>query len=48
VILILVIYWITEAIPIPITSLLPLILFPLVDVLTASEVAPNYFRVRFL
>jgi sodium-dependent dicarboxylate transporter 2/3/5 len=45
--LILIIYWSTEAIPIPVTSLLPLILFPMVGVLTASEVAPNYFRASF-
>lgn len=44
VILILIIYWITEALPISITSLLPLVLFPLAGVLKASQVAPNYFR----
>lgn len=44
VILLLVIYWITEAIPTQVTSLLPLILFPMAGVLRANEVAPNYFR----
>jgi sodium-dependent dicarboxylate transporter 2/3/5 len=45
--MIIIVYWITEAIPIPVTSLLPIVLFPLVGVVKASEVAPNYFRVSF-
>ncbi len=35
-------WWITEAIPIPVTSLLPIILFPLVTQLETGEVTPNY------
>ncbi len=35
-------WWSTEALPIPITSLLPLALFPFLDVLSASEVAEAY------
>lgn len=35
-------WWITEAIPIPATSLLPLILFPIFKVLSAKEVAARY------
>lgn len=35
-------WWITEAIPIPVTSLLPIILFPLVTNLGVGEVTPNY------
>src|SRR5690606_3856567 len=35
-------WWATEAIPIPITSLLPLALFPLFDVLSPKEVAEAY------
>lgn len=35
-------WWITEAIPIPATSLIPLILFPFLGVMTYKEVAPNY------
>ena len=36
------VWWITEAIPIPATSLLPLVLFPLLGVLKAKEVALPY------
>ena len=35
-------WWITVAIPIPATSLLPLALFPLLGVLTSKETAVNY------
>ena len=37
-----VIWWITEPIPIPITSLVPLAIFPLTGVLTSAEVASAY------
>lgn len=36
------IWWTTEAIPIPVTSLLPLALFPMLDVLSPNEVASAY------
>ncbi len=35
-------WWSTEALPIPVTSLLPLALFPLLGVLSAKEVAEAY------
>ncbi|CAM3932855.1 SLC13 family permease [Alkalicoccus chagannorensis] len=35
-------WWITEAIPIPVTALIPVILFPLVTELETGEVTPNY------
>ncbi|UJR22011.1 hypothetical protein I4U23_025078 [Adineta vaga] len=44
VVLILTIFWVFEAIPLPVTSLLPLALFPMAGVLRADEVAPHYFR----
>ena len=37
-------YWITEAIPIPVTSLLPLVLFPFFGVLKARAVAVLYLN----
>lgn len=37
-----IIWWMTEAIPIPATALLPLILFPSLKVLTITEAASNY------
>ncbi len=36
------VWWITEPIPIPATSLLPLLLFPLLDAGTIRDVAPPY------
>lgn len=36
------VWWMTEAIPLPVTSLLPLVLFPLCDVLTLEAAAPSY------
>ncbi|CAF2628108.1 unnamed protein product [Rotaria sp. Silwood2] len=44
IVLILSLYWIFEIIPLPVTSLLPLIFFPLAGVLEAEEVAPLYFK----
>jgi len=35
-------WWMTVAIPIPATSLLPLVLFPVLGVLTSGETAANY------
>lgn len=35
-------WWITEAIPIPVTALLPLCLYPLLGILPMAEVARNY------
>jgi solute carrier family 13 (sodium-dependent dicarboxylate transporter), member 2/3/5 len=36
------IWWVGEAVPIPVTALLPLVLFPLLGVMSAKEIAPNY------
>ena len=36
------IWWITEAIPIPVTSLLPIILFPLTGALDIAETTASY------
>ncbi|MFC5136537.1 MULTISPECIES: SLC13 family permease [Haloferacaceae] len=37
-----IIWWVTEAIPIPVTSLLPIILFPLTGVMTAGTATAPY------
>ncbi|XP_078491315.1 Na(+)/citrate cotransporter-like [Ciona intestinalis] len=42
-ILLMAIYWITEAIPLAATAFLPLIIFPLSGVMTASAVSAAYF-----
>ncbi|CAF1592513.1 unnamed protein product, partial [Adineta ricciae] len=44
IVLILTIFWIFEAIPLPVTSLLPLALFPMAGILSADKVAPHYFE----
>ena len=36
------IWWLTEPVPIPVTSLLPLALFPLLGVITPTQVAQSY------
>jgi len=35
-------WWIGEAVPLAVTSLMPLILYPLLGILPSKEVAPNY------
>lgn len=37
-------YWITEALPLAVTALLPLSLFPLFGILSAEVVSKNYFN----
>ncbi len=36
------IWWVGEAVPIPVTALIPLVLFPLLGIMPAKEIAPNY------
>ena len=36
------VWWVTEAIPIPATALLPIVLFPVMGVLSGSEVTRAY------
>ena len=43
-ILIMAIYWVSEVVPLAVTSLLPLVLFPLFGVLSSKEVGPPYFK----
>ena len=35
-------WWMLEAIPIAVTALVPLVLFPALGIMTAKDVAPNY------
>ena len=39
-------WWVTEAVAIPVTAMLPLVLVPLAGVQSITEVAPNYGVVR--
>lgn len=43
-IIVMAIYWITEALPIAVTSLLPIILFPMVGLLSAKDVSNKYLN----
>uniref|UniRef100_UPI00398E54B2 Na(+)/dicarboxylate cotransporter 3-like n=1 Tax=Pristiophorus japonicus TaxID=55135 RepID=UPI00398E54B2 len=43
VILLMAMYWCTEALPIAVTSLLPICLFPLLGILSSAKVCPQYF-----
>ena len=45
-VLIMAVYWLTEAIPLAATALLPMVLFPLLGVVPAKEVSVNYTKVR--
>ena len=38
------VWWITEAIPIPATALLPVALFPLMGIMSGKQVAAAYFN----
>ena len=38
------VYWATEALPIAVTSLLPIVLFPTLGVMEADEISRNYFK----
>ncbi len=38
------VWWITEAIPIPATALIPVALFPLMGIMSGKEVAPYYYN----
>lgn len=43
-IIVIAVYWVTEVVPIAITALLPLILFPVLGVLSANDTARNYLK----
>ncbi|XP_070342115.1 Na(+)/dicarboxylate cotransporter 3 isoform X2 [Equus asinus] len=43
VILLMAVYWCTEALPLSVTSLLPIILFPFLGILPSNKVCPQYF-----
>jgi len=43
-IIIIAVFWMTEALPLAITSLLPVVLFPLLGVMSTTRVCPNYMK----
>lgn len=42
--LLMALWWVTEVIPLAVTSLLPFVLFPILGVMNGKEVASNYFN----
>lgn len=44
VVLLMSVYWMTEAVPLPVTSFIPVILFPLLDVLDTEKVCNAYLK----
>lgn len=43
-VLLMTVYWLTSALPLAVTSLLPVVVFPLADVLSTSQVCALYFK----
>jgi len=39
------IYWMTEALPMAVTALLPVVLMPYLDVIGSKDLAVNYLKV---
>ena len=43
-VLLLAVYWAAETLPLPVTALLPLVLFPMLGIVRNGDVAKNYFK----
>jgi len=43
-ILLMAVFWVTECIPLPVTALLPIVLLPLLGIMTTEEVCVTYFK----
>jgi len=43
-ILLMAVYWMTEALPLPITSMMPMVVLPLLGIMSTGEVAINYLN----
>ena len=37
-------YWLTEALPLPMTSMIPMVLLPMLGIMSTGEVAINYLN----
>ncbi|KAK7494027.1 hypothetical protein BaRGS_00014685 [Batillaria attramentaria] len=44
VVLVMAVYWVTEALPLAVTALLPVVLFPLLGVMKSRDVGTMYFK----
>ena len=43
-ILLMAVYWLTEALPLPMTSMIPMVLLPMLGIMSTGEVAINYLN----
>ena len=48
VIIIMAVFWVTEALPIAVTALLPVFLFPVVGIMSVADAAKQYINVSFV
>jgi len=44
VILVMILYWLTEALPLPVTAMIPMVLLPLMGLMSTKDVAVNYLN----
>ena len=38
------VYWVTECIPLPVTALLPIVLLPILKIMSTDDVCVTYFK----
>lgn len=48
VLLVMVCYWCTETVPLAVTGLIPVFMFPLLGIMTVSDVAKEYIKVGLI
>ena len=42
------VFWVTDALPIGVTGLLPVVCFPLLGILPSDKVTEGYFKVKII
>lgn len=44
VVLLMAVYWVTEALPLPVTSMIPIVLFPTMGILESEKTCQSYMK----